>query len=158
MKKTLLTISDGNGVNNDFHKWPFLLQTLTTKNLNVVNRSVVGASNEMMLLRLAETLCAHPINYAIIQWSAWKRIDVVADDFWKEQAKIDPVYHFNLVKLLGKDWWVTSASKNPYIQEYHNRYMDITHAKIRSQSFIMSAAEMLKHHNVDFRFALMILL
>lgn len=154
MKKTLLIISDGNGVENDFHKWPFLLQLLTSKTLNIINLSVVGASNEMMLLRLAEVVSTQKIDYAIIQWSVPNRIDVVVDTFWKEQAKIDPTYHFNIVDTLNTKWWVTSASKNSHIQEYHKKYVNQWHSTLRSESCMLSAAELLKFNNIEFAFTL----
>ena len=154
MKKTLLTISDGNGVENDFHKWPFLLKILTTKTLNIVNQSVVGSSNEMMFYRLAEAVQTQKIDYAIIQWSLPQRVDVIVNDFWQEQAKIDPVYHFNLIDTFDKKWWVTSISKNTYIQEYHLRYINTYQARLRSDSIIIAAAELLKFHNINYTFSL----
>lgn len=153
MKKRLLIVSDGNGVDNDFVKWPTLLKLLTTKNLTVVNRSVTGASNEMMLLQLSDADLAN-IDYAIIQWTIPKRIDLVADEFWQQQAKIDPVYHFNLIENNKNTWWVTSGSKNPHVKQYHNQYVKIWHSTLRTESYMLSAAELLKFHNIKFAFSL----
>lgn len=153
MKKQLLIISDGNGVDTDFVKWPTLLKILTTKSLNVINRSVVGASNEMMLLQLSDADLAN-IDYAIIQWTIPHRIDLVVNDFWRHQAEIDPVYHFNLVENNQKTWWVTSASKNPYVKQYHSQYIDYWHASLRTAGYMLAAAELLKFHNIKFVFSL----
>lgn len=154
MKKNLLVISDGNGVDTDFKKWPTLLKILTTKKLNVINYSVIGASNEMMLMRLAEVVNKQKIDYAIIQWTNPHRFDVMATEFWQEQAKADADYNFNLVDSNNIKWWVTSASSNPYIQDYHNRYVTLPHALMRSQANIIAAAELLKFYSIEFAFTL----
>jgi hypothetical protein len=154
MKKTILTISDGNGVDSNFKKWPFYLRLLVSKNAIVINRSVIGASNEMIFMQLAEAVNSESIDCAIIQWSNPVRLDVIVDDFWAEQAKIDPTYHFNLVNNNLQKWWVTSASTNPYIQEYHKKYISFWQAVQRSQSYMMAAAELLKFHKINFVFSL----
>jgi|694.fasta_scaffold10387_2 hypothetical protein len=154
MKKTLLAISDGNGVDNDFKKWPTLLQLMTLDSLQVKNKSVIGASNELILMQVAESIEAENIDCAIIQWTIPTRIDLVADEFWKEQASIDPVYHFNIVQSNNQDWWVTSSSNNQYIKEYHNRYIKEWQSIQRSQSYMLAAAALLKNKNISFIFTL----
>lgn len=154
MKKTLLAISDGNGVDNDFKKWPTLLQLMTLDSLQIKNKSVIGASNELILMQIAESIETENIDCAIIQWTIPTRIDVVADKFWQEQAKIDPVYHFNIVQSNNQDWWVTSSSNNQYIKEYHNRYIKEWQAIQRSQSYMLAAAALLKNKNIPFVFTL----
>jgi hypothetical protein len=154
MKKTLLTISDGNGVDNDFKKWPTLLQLMTSDSLQIKNKSVIGASNELILMQVAESIETENIDCAIIQWTIPARIDLVADEFWQEQAKIDPVYHFNIVQSNNQDWWVTSSSNNQYIKEYHNRYIKEWQATQRSQSYMLAASTLLKNKNIPFVFTL----
>ena len=153
MKKNLLIISDGNGVDTDFKKWPTLLKLLTTKEYNVINKSIIGASNDMILMQIADAV-KDTIDCAIIQWTIPKRIDVLATEFWREQAKIDPVYYFNIVNANDHNWWVTSASKNQFIKDYHNLYVLHDHAVIRSQIVMLSAAEILKYNRVKFVFSL----
>lgn len=153
MKQKLLIISDGNGVDVEFIKWPSLLKILTTKTLSITNRSIIGASNELMLNQLIEAL-TEPYDFAIIQWTAPQRLDVVANDFWSEQAKHDPVYHFNLVNSLGKKWWVTSKTINEHVRKYHDVYINSWQAGQRSCSYMLAAAELLKVHNVKFLFSL----
>ena len=154
MKKTLLAISDGNGVDNDFKKWPTLLQLMTLDSLQIKNKSVVGASNELILMQIAESIENENIDCAIIQWTNPLRIDVVVDKFWKEQAKNDPTYHFNIVQSNNHDWWVTSASDNQYVKEYHNRYIKEWQATQRSQAYMLAAASLLKNKNIPFVFTL----
>jgi len=154
MKKTILTISDGNGADNDFKKWPFYLQLLTNKTSRVINPSITGSSNEMMFMLLCEVLSKETIDYCIIQWSYPNRLDVVANDFWVEQAKKDSIYHFNLINNNNKQWWISSASDNEYIKKYHDCYIQSWQATQRSQAWIMAAAELLKFHNVKFVFSL----
>ena len=150
MKKTILTISDGNGVDTDFKKWPFYLSLLTSKTTNIINRSVIGSSNEMMFMQLLDAVEHHPIDYAIIQWTHPQRLDIVADEFWLKQAEMDSVYHFNLVECANHQWWVTSASKNNHIQDYHKKYIKSWQATQRSQSYMMAASEFLKFNKIKF--------
>jgi len=154
MKKILLAISDGNGVDNDFKKWPTLLQLMTLDSLQIKNKSVVGASNELILMQIAESIENENIDCAIIQWTTPLRIDVVVDDFWKRQAENDPIYHFNIVRSNNHDWWVTSASENQYIKEYHHRYIKEWQATQRSQAYMLAAASLLKNKNIPFIFTL----
>ena len=155
MKKTLLAVSDGNGVDTaNFKKWPSLLQALASASLKIKNKSVVGASNEMILMQIAESIESENIDYAVIQWTIPLRVDIVADDFWNQQANIDPVYHFNIVPSNNHNWWVTSDSNNPYIKEYHSRYIKEWQATQRSQSYMLSAAAILQNKNIPFIFTL----
>jgi hypothetical protein len=154
MKPTILTISDGNGVDTDFKKWPMLLKLLTLKTHNVLNYSVIGASNEMIFMQLSEAVKNNKLNFAVVQWTIPQRIDLVADSFWEDQARIDPVYHFNLINNNNKKWWVTSASTNIHIKEYHNKYIKDWQAVQRSQTYMIAAAELLKFYNIDFTFSL----
>lgn len=141
-KKKILIISDGNGVDTDFKKWPTLLQILTHDSLLIDNRSVIGASNELIFMQLAEALCKSSYDHVIIQWTGANRVDVVADDFWKEQAQTD-FYKFNLVTSNNREWWVTSASDNEHIRLYHDRYIKYWQAHQRTQSYMLAAAQLL---------------
>lgn len=154
MKNNILVISDGNGVDSDFKKWPFYLQLLMSKTATIINKSVIGAGNEIMFMQLADAVAAQKIDHAIVQWSMPSRLDVVIDDFWSKQATVDETYHFNIVSAAGKDWWVSSASKNPNVRDYHIKYIKHWQAVQRTQSLILAAAELLKHHNVNFVFSL----
>jgi len=155
MKKTLLIISDGNGVDSDnFKKWPFYLKLLTAKTLNIINRSVVGSSNELMLLQLAQTVKQEKINYAIIQWTTPNRVDVIATEFWKKEAAKDQAYYWSLAESNNKQWWVTSGSKNVHIRDYHDKYVGPWHAAQRTQSSMLAAKELLTFHKIEFVFSL----
>lgn len=154
MKKKLLVISDGNGVDNDYKKWPFYLKLLTSKTHTVINRSVVGASNEFIFMQLSDEINKQDYDCTILQWSLPKRFDVIVNDFWLEQARQDPIYHFNIVENNNQTWWVTSRSENSHIQEYHNKFVRGWQSLQRTQCYIMAAAELLKFKKIDFVFSL----
>jgi hypothetical protein len=154
MKKNLLVISDGNGVETDFEKWPRLLGILLSQNFNIINRSQIGASNEFILLQLAEALEHNHIDHAIIQWTTAQRLDLLIDDFWHEQRKQDPKYSFNTATSNGQDWWITSGSHNSYIREYHTRYIKPWQADQRTYSTMLSGAKLLESKNIDYKFSL----
>lgn len=154
MKNNLLIISDGNGVDTDFKKWPQYLQVLLRRSHHVINKSIIGASNETIYLLLAEAITQIDIDYAIVQWSIPNRLDVVIDSFWAGELEKDQKYGFNTTHHNNKKWWVTSASNNQNIQLYHKKYIDSWQAVQRSQSYMISAAELLKTNKIDFAFSL----
>lgn len=155
MKKKILIVSDGNGVDgSNFIKWPSLLQLLCTKTLQIVNKSIIGASNEIIMLQAAEAIHNEPIDAAIIQWTVPRKLDVVATDFWQEQANIDPIYHFNIIRSNSKKWWVTSNSENKHIKAYHETYIQEWQATQRSQSYMLATASILKTANIPYVFCL----
>jgi hypothetical protein len=157
--KNLLVISDGNGVDGsdsvkgDTVRWPRYLKLLSPS-LNIINKSVVGGGNEIMFMQLAQVINQNNIDYAIIQWSVPRRLDIVANEFWLHQAEIDPTYSFNIVNAGGEDWWVTSNSFNKYVKEYHNNYIGYWQAAQRSQSYMLAAAHLLEKHNIKYKFSL----
>ena len=74
MKKTLLAVSDGNGVDTaNFKKWPSLLQALASASLKIKNKSVVGASNEMILMQIAESIESEKL---FVEWLITKEFNV----------------------------------------------------------------------------------
>lgn len=154
MTKNLLVISDGNGIDTHFKKWPTFLKMLLSKTHHVINQSVVGASNEMIFMQLADAVRNQKIDQAIIQWTIPQRIDVIADAFWVEQAKTDPVYQNNLVESNNQLWWVSSDSNNELVKNYHHTYIKHWQAKQRSQSYILAAAELCKLNHIQFTFSL----
>lgn len=148
----ILTISDGNGVDRESSpRWPTILRHLT--DIKILNKSVVGASNETMFNLLRDTDLSD-VDHAVVQWTAFSRLDVIVDDFWITQAENDPVYYFNLHKILGDTWWVSSASQNEHVLEYHKKYIRTAQAKHRSTAFLWAAIAYLNHHGVPFTFSL----
>lgn len=150
----MLVVSDGNGVDAKFPKWPTILKILTSKTNCIINRSVIGASNELIFMQIAEAIEQDHIDFAIIQWTNPTRLDVVVNEFWEGQAAIDDVYHFNIVNNNSKQWWVSSESTNPHVREYHTKYINHWQAHQRSQSYMLAAAELLKSKNIKFIFSL----
>lgn len=154
MNPRLLTISDGNGVDNNFKKWCFYLKLLLAKTHVVINQSVTGASNEMIFMQLAQAIHQGQIDQAIVQWTIPQRLDVIADEFWLGQAENDDRLSFNIVESNDHNWWVSSSSKNAYIREYHDVYIKHWQAAQRSQSYMVAAAELCKSNNIEFVFSL----
>jgi hypothetical protein len=154
MKKNVLVISDGNGVNNNFLKWTGLLLLLCGKNIAVNNKSVIGASNELIMMQVAEAVSNDVVDAAIIQWTVPCRIDLVATEFWKDQARVDPVYHSNFALSNDTEYWVTSASDNELIKSYHTKYIQKSQAVQRSQSYMLTTSALLQSKNIPFAFTL----
>lgn len=148
----ILIISDGNGIDVDnCPKWPSMLKHLTGHDIE--NRSVIGSSNETMFNLLRDTNLSD-IDHAIIQWSFPQRFDTVINEYWIEQAENDPIYHFNIHKILDRDWWISSGSKNDAVREYHTKFVREPQAKHRTIANIWAATAYLRHKNVPHTFSL----
>lgn len=153
MKKRLLIISDGNGVDSGSNRrWPTLLKLLLNQTHEVVNHSIAGASNETILFKLAETLGEQTFDQAIIQWNGYRRVDLVINDFLQPHVSREEKYN-RTTSINGKDIWVTSGCKNSLISQYHSM-IDNWHTKQRNQAFFLSAANILQQARVDFYFTL----
>jgi hypothetical protein len=158
----LLTLSDGYGDSNavpiwypKYWKWPKIIE-LMTKGVVVNNCSRYGAGNEFIVNQLKQQIdCA---DVAIIQWARPDRLDLVLEHkdfaFWNDVIASDPVYNNNIV-VSGLDrFWISSGSKTPAVQEYHQKYITKRQHQLRSQMFIEYAKLLLENRNIEYRFML----
>lgn len=152
MKKQLLIISDGNGVDKDFKKWPFFLKLLLSSTHEITNKSVFGISNDLMLYQLTEL--GKNFDQVIIQWSVPGRVDVVLDEFWAQQAAADSLYALNTTNTANRTWWCSSASRNEHIKQYHDRFLPPWLAGHRTEMCILAAAEFCRQNNIEYLFSL----
>jgi len=159
--KKLLTIADGFGDSKavpdwypNFFKWPEIIG-LMTQDLEVVNLSRYGAGNEYIIQSIRHN-CTD-IDVALVQWAMPNRLDLVLgnpDKFWDEQISQDPVYNNNIVDV-GKDrYWISSGSNNPYVLEYHGKYIRSRQHQLRSQLFVEHAKLLLRSAGIEHGFML----
>jgi hypothetical protein len=141
----------------DFYKWPTLIN-LMAKNIAITNMARYGAGNEYMSYCLQSQYQHYDL--VLIQWSKAERLDLVLDHtqehltFWQQTIAQDPVYQHNVVDLEGKKIWISSASKNQTVVEYHQKYITPTQHQMRSQLLVEHAMLMLEANNIDYRFML----
>lgn len=158
----LLTIADGFGDSGahpswypDYYKWPELIE-LMTRNVELTNLSRYGAGNEYIINSLRQGMKIKP-DRVIVQWAMPNRLDLLlahtgeSQEFWADAVKNDAVYSDNVVN----DYWITSASKNPAVREYHRRYISLEQHRRRTQLYIEHASMLLElTHTAQHRFML----
>jgi hypothetical protein len=149
---SILCISDGLGVDSKLcPKWPTILSLLLNK--KIVNKSIVGAGNEIMLMVLMSELENKLYDHVIIQWTMPRRLDVLCDDRWADIAKKDSVYNFNLHNIDGNTWWSSSASKAKEVEQYKSLLV-WDQFRLRSYTHMLAACYLLENHSIPYTFTL----
>lgn len=122
-------MGDGFAHGHIWPEWPQILQALLPDH-EIVTKTGVGAGNEFLIDQLLNSHCAgHTV---IFQWARADRFDkLIQDQTWKDMAEQDPVYFFNFETTTSGTWWLTSATKNHKIQEYHNFFVQNQQAALR---------------------------
>ena len=165
----LITLADGFGDSIavppwylDFYKWPEIINFMT-RHTELTNLSRYGAGNEFIMQSLRQNLKGKDV--ALVQWAMPNRLDLVLppnNDFWEQQIKQDSMYKDNIVEIntksvieIGNDrYWISSASQNIHVQEYHQKFINIRQHRLRSQMFIEHATLLLERVGVEFGFLL----
>ena len=153
----LLTIADGFGDSQavppwypGFLKWPEIIN-LMTKGVELLNLSRYGAGNEYIMQCLRNNLNGQ--DQILVQWANPDRLDLVLDtnrEFWDEQIQSDAVYNSNLKEVNGVQYWISSDSKNPYVLEYHKKFITSKQHQLRSQMFVEHATLLLNNHDLKY--------
>ena len=149
---SILCISDGLGVDIELcPKWPTILSILLKK--KIVNKSIIGAGNEIILTILNQELEKNSYDYVIIQWTSPDRLDVLCDNRWLAIAKNDPVYYFNLHNIAGNTWWSSSGSKSKEVLQYKS-LITADQFKMRSYTNMLAACYLLEKRSIPYTFTL----
>jgi hypothetical protein len=160
----LLTLADGFGDSiacprwyPEYTKWPEIIK-LMTKGVNLINLSRYGAGNEYITYCLKENIKNK--NKILVQWAGPARLDLLLDsnnqDCWMDEIDKDPMYSDNVVKLNNLKFWISSASTNPYVRDYHDRYIGKKQHELRSLIYIDYIKMLLEKENIDYKFFLSI--
>jgi hypothetical protein len=157
-----VTLSDGYGDSKavpdwypKYWKWPEIIR-LMTKGLVLNNLSRYGAGNEFIVNQLKQNISS--ADKVIIQWAQPNRLDLILTekqyDHWRDIIASDPVYNDNIVSCGENKFWISSGSKTPAVQQYHQKYISLQQHRLRSQIFVEYAKLLLNQHNLDYRFML----
>lgn len=160
----LLTIADGFGDSGatppwyrNFTKWPELIQMMA-KNVELTNLSRYGAGNEYMVECLRANIDS--ADMVLFQWTHPYRLDLLLghpdeiQSFWQDEISKDPVYNKNVLAVNKDRYWISSASKNEHVQEYHTRYISQLQHQRRTERQIEYATMLLEKKNKTFKFLL----
>lgn len=141
---------DGYAHGHIWPEWPQLLEALLPDN-NVITISGIGAGPEYLTTRFVELL---PISGTVIfQWPTANRFDkLVEDDKWQNVITQDSVYHFNTYQHGNDLWWLSSASDQECITEYHQNYIQPKQAQCRLNVYQKLVQEILEKSNCPYIF------
>ena len=125
----IFCLGDGYAHGHIWPEWPQILRVLLPQH-EIITGTGVGAGNEFLIDQLLNFDCEN--QSVIFQWAYANRFDkLIQDEAWYTLAKNDPVYHFNFVPTASGTWWLSSASENKKIQEYHDFFVQNQQAKLR---------------------------
>ena len=133
--KKIYTFGDGFATGHLWPEWPQILQALVP-DYQVHNTAGIGAGAEWLVsgfVDLIPDLTGHTV---IFQWPQADRFDkMIEDKHWFVIGKTDPVYHFNFHKCSYGTWWLSSASKQPLVREYHEKFVQTGQHKLRLKNY-----------------------
>ena len=146
----LCCFGDGYAANHIWPEWPAILAALypTTEYKNF---GVVGAGNEFITSAIVTAYKEDPTAFFIVQWAPPNRFDkLLEDNSWDDIIKNDTVYHFNTTILNNQKWWISSASQQYDIQQYHAHYIQEKQAELRTINYMYLASNLLKNQSIFF--------
>jgi hypothetical protein len=125
----IFCFGDGIAHGHIWPEWPQILQALLPTH-QIITRTGIGAGNEFLINNLLNEDCQNQT--VIFQWAQEDRFDkLLQDDDWKTRAEQDPVYFFNLENTVDGVWWLSSASTDEKVKEYHSFFVQSQQAKLR---------------------------
>lgn len=160
----LLTVADGFGDSVAFPawypnyiKWPEIIK-LMTKGVNLMNLSRYGAGNEYIVNCIQQNV--NFCDTALIQWAMPNRLDLLLAhnepelSSWHAEIESDITYNNNIRQVGDNKFWLSSASKNRSVKEYHSKFISTKQHQIRSQIFINYVILLLESKNINYKFML----
>jgi len=151
--KKIYTFGDGFATGHLWPGWPQILQALIP-DYSVNNTcSAIGAGAEYLVTGLVDLVPELANNLVIFQWPMAARFDkLIEDKHWFHVGKTDPVYHFNFHKRPYGIWWISSASQQPQVREYHENFVQSEQHKIRLQNYQTLVRNTLENLNCGYCF------
>ena len=134
--KKIFCFGDGFATGHIWPEWPQILQALVP-DYQVVITAGIGAGSEFLVSGFVDQICNMRDSIVIFQWPQANRFDkLIEDASWKSIIAADPVYHFNVVHdMHDRNWWLSSASKDQTIIEYHGHYVQGRQHQRRQQVY-----------------------
>jgi hypothetical protein len=146
----IFCLGDGYAHGHIWPEWPQILQALLP-DYKIVTGTGIGAGNEFLIDQLLNFDCENQT--VIFQWAQANRFDkLLQDQAWKILAKNDPVYHFNIQTTSSGTWWLSSASQNEKILEYHDFFVQDQQSKLRFKNQQILVKNYLQNKNCQYWF------
>lgn len=148
----IFCLGDGFAHGHIWPEWPQIMQALLPQ-YEIVLISGIGAGNEFLINGLLEVDTLIKNQTVVFQWADANRFDkLLQDDNWTDLAKSDPVYHFNFYQSNNKNWWLSSASDNARVKEYHNFYVQHDQAQLRLTNQKILISHYLQNNHCNYYF------
>jgi hypothetical protein len=148
--KKIYTFGDGYASSHIWPEWPVILEALLPDCL-FTHHGAVGAGNEFILNAIIQSHLNDPDAYFLVQWAQAIRFDkLIQDSTWDNIIDTDPIYHFNRVQLAENSWWISSASQQPDVINYHKHYVQSKQSRIRMLNSIYLASNLLRNKSLFF--------
>jgi hypothetical protein len=146
----IFCLGDGFAHGHIWPEWPQILQALLPTH-EIITGTGIGAGNEFLIDLLLQMDCKKQT--VIFQWARAQRFDkLLQDDDWHERAKRDPVYFFNFETNATGTWWLSSASRDEKVQEYHNLFVQNKQAESRYKNQQTLVENYLQNQNCRYWF------
>ena len=132
----IFCFGDGFATGHIWPEWPQILQALAPQ-CRVINTAGIGAGAEFLVSGFVDLIKDMQDSTVIFQWPSANRFDkMLQDDSWQSTISNDPVYHFNVnTDSCNRSWWLSSASANQEIKNYHKRLVQSQQQDRRQQVY-----------------------
>jgi hypothetical protein len=151
--KKIYTFGDGFATGHLWPEWPQILQALVPEYQVHNDCSAIGAGAEYLVTGFVDLVPELENQLVIFQWPQADRFDkLIEDKHWFHVGKTDPVYHFNFLKRPYGTWWISSASRQPDVQEYHKKFVQAEQHKIRLKNYQTLVRNTLENLNCNYFF------
>lgn len=129
----LVCVGDGFAHGHIWPEWPQMLSALASDR-ETITISGVGAGNEFLINGL---LHQRPYEDVVVfQWADPDRFDkIIQDDQWRTLGLQDDTYHFNFYQQGPHTWWLSSASINSHVRQYHDFYVQSQQSAQRMEDY-----------------------
>jgi hypothetical protein len=151
--KKIYTFGDGFATGHLWPEWPQILQALVPEYQVNNTCSAVGAGAEFLVTGFVDLVPELENQLVIFQWPQPDRFDkLIEDKHWFHIGKTDPVYHFNFHKRPYGIWWISSASQQAEVQEYHSKFVQMEQHRIRLKNYQTLVSNTLENLNCEYFF------
>jgi hypothetical protein len=127
----IFCFGDGFVTGHVWPEWPQILQALVPQ-YQIINTTGLGAGSEFLVSGFVDLIEDMQDSIVIFQWPDTDRLDkMLQDDSWQSIIDADPVYNKNVyTDCAGRRWWLSSASINQEVKNYHKRLIQpLQHAR-----------------------------
>jgi hypothetical protein len=127
----IFCFGDGFATGHVWPEWPQILQALVPQH-QVINTAGIGAGPEFLVSGFVDLIQDMQDSTVIFQWPDRGTFDkILQDDSWQSTIDTDPLYKNNIITdRAGRWWWLSSASRNQEVKNYHTRLIQtLQHAR-----------------------------